>query len=224
MPDPATSLDVFITGGTGYMGRPLSALLLSRGHRVRVLTREASASLVARGASPIIGDALDAESIASGMRQRDTVVHLVGTPHPNPAKTKEFENVDLASIGATVNAATRVGIEHLVYVSVAQPAPVMRSYQAVRAAGEAMIRDAGLTATILRPWYVLGPGHRWPYLLLPFYKVAELLPATRDSAQRLGLVTIGQMVQALRYAVEERPINGTVRIIDVPGIREKAKV
>lgn len=57
----------------------------------------------------------------------------------------------LPSIRASVTAARRVGIAHLVYVSVAQPAPVMRAFIAVRAQGEAMIREAGLTATILRP-------------------------------------------------------------------------
>jgi hypothetical protein len=30
-----------------------------------------------------------------------------------------------------------------------------------------MIKDAGLTATVLRPWYVLGLGHRWSLLLVP---------------------------------------------------------
>ena len=41
-----------------------------------------------------------------------------------------------------------------------------------------------------RPWYVLGPGHRWPYLLLPIYKFAELIPKTRKGALRLGLVEV----------------------------------
>jgi hypothetical protein len=30
-----------------------------------------------------------------------------------------------------------------------------------------MIGQSGLNTTILRPWYVLGPGHYWPYLLKP---------------------------------------------------------
>jgi len=55
------------------------------------------------------------------------------------------------------------------YVSVAHPAPVMNAYIEPRMEVEAAIRAAGLNATILRPWYVLGPRHRWPYVLLPFY-------------------------------------------------------
>jgi uncharacterized protein YbjT (DUF2867 family) len=104
-----------------------------------------------------------------------------------------------------------------VYVSVAQPAPVLQAYVETRVEAEAMLRQSGLDATILRPWYVLGPGHRWPYALLPGYWLAERLPPTRELAVRLGLVTVGQMVGALVRAIEN-PASG-VRIVDVPGIR-----
>ena len=93
---------------------------------------------------------------------------------------------------------------------------MMKAYVAVRAQCEAAIRDAGLNTTILRPWYVLGPGHWWPYLLIPAYKLAELLPQTRDG-RRLGLVTLEQMTLALLEAVEN-PVQGT-RIMSVPEIR-----
>jgi nucleoside-diphosphate-sugar epimerase len=76
----------------------------------------------------------------------------------------------------------------------------------------------GPNATILRPWYVLGPGRRWPYLLAPMYWLFERLPATRETAERLGLVTIEQMVRALVGAVENR-CQG-VRILGVPQIRQ----
>ena len=109
------------------------------------------------------------------------------------------------------------GIRHFVYLSVAHPAPMMHAYIAVRSACEAAIESARLNATILRPWYVLGPGHWWPYLLVPFYKIAERLPATRDGAQRLGLVTLEQMRNALTVAVEN-PAQGT-RLVSVPEIR-----
>jgi len=210
--------DLLVTGGTGYIGRPLVELLAGRGHRVRVLVRAGSASRVPSNATAVIGDALDADSIAGALRRGDKLVHLVGTPHPNPSKEAEFERVDLASIRASVAAAVRAGVAHLVYVSVAQPAPVMRAYLAVRATGEKAITAAGLAATVLRPWYVMGPGHRWPVLLQPFYALAEWIPPWRDTARRLGLVTLEQMVQALAAAVEDPPRAG-IRIVGVPGIR-----
>ena len=93
----------------------------------------------------------------------------------------------------------------------------MKTYIEVRSQCEAMISQSGMNATILRPWYVLGPGHRWPYLLLPMYKLMELLSSTREGAKRLGLVTLEQMVRALVQAVETSAQD--VRIVEVPQIR-----
>jgi uncharacterized protein YbjT (DUF2867 family) len=168
----------------------------------------------------VIGNALDALTFADAVQPSDTFVQLVGVPHPSPAKAAEFRSIDLASARASVSAAAGAGITHFVYVSVAQPSPVMKAYQAVRAEGERMIRDSGLAATILRPWYVLGPGHRWPYALVPMYWLFERIPATRETARRLGLVTLDEMVGALAHSVES-PADG-VRIVEVPSIRRTA--
>jgi nucleoside-diphosphate-sugar epimerase len=214
-----TPLDIFVTGGTGYIGQHLVPVLLARGHRVRVLARQASVDRVPGGATPVVGDALQVDSVAAALRPGDTMIHLVGTPHPTPSKADQFEKVDLLSIRATVSAAKQTGISHLLYLSVAQPAPIMQAYLWVRALGETMIREAGLTATIVRPWYVLGPGRWWPKAIMPLYKIAEMIPATRATAERLGLVTIEQMVNALVYALENPPASGQRRIVDVSGIR-----
>lgn len=212
--------DVLITGATGYMGRPLAERLAGRGHRVRSLARRASLARAVAGTA-MEGDALDPRSIAAALVPGATLVHLVGTPHPSPAKAASFLSIDLASIRASVEAARIARVTHLVYVSVAQPAPVMRAYVDARAQGEAAIKAAGLTATILRPWYVLGPGHRWPMLLLPITMLAEAFPPTRDAARRLGFVTLEQMIAALVTAVENPPAAGTRRIVAVPGIRNQ---
>jgi uncharacterized protein YbjT (DUF2867 family) len=219
--DALAPRDVFVTGGTGYIGTKLIPRLLSRGHRVRALARSGSVGRVPTGAAVVVGDALDSDSFASALRAGDTLVHLVGTPHPSPSKAAEFVRVDLASARATVDAARRAGVAHLVFISVAQPAPVMHAYVAARAEAERAIADADLTATVLRPWYVLGPGHRWPLLLVPIYACARLVPSWRDGAQRLGLVTLPQMINALVRAVEDRPPAGTCRVVDVPAIRAK---
>ena len=209
--------DVFITGGTGYIGSRLIAQLAARGHRVRALAREGSIGRLPAGCEPVVGNALDAASYAGAVPPADTFVHLVGVPHPSPAKAAEFRRIDLHSAREAVRAAKIAGVRHFVYVSVAQPAPVMRAFVVARSEAEREIRASGVSATILRPWYVLGPGHRWPYSLVPFYWLAERVPATREAALRLGLVTVAQMVTALAAAVE-RPAQG-VRIVGVPEIR-----
>ena len=209
---------VFITGGTGYIGGPLIGALLERGYVVTALVRAASAHKLPRGAGAVIGDALEASTFANAIPPNATFVHLVGTPHPNPAKAAEFQRVDLASIKAAVLAARQAGVRHFVYVSVAHPAPVMREYIAVRQQGESLVRASGIAATILTPWYVLGPGHRWPYVLLPVYAILRRLPATRQGAERLGLLTRSTMIAALVRAIEAPPTGG-VRILEVPDIR-----
>jgi uncharacterized protein YbjT (DUF2867 family) len=213
------SRDVLVTGGTGYVGTRLIAALVARGHRVRALARPVSAARIPHGAVAVVGDALDGASVAAALRDGDVLVHLVGTPHPSPSKAAEFQRVDLPSVQASVDAARRVRVSHFVYVSVGHPAPVMKAYIAVRSEGERLIRAAGLTATVLRPWYVLGPGHRWPLVLKPMYALAETIPAFRDGARRLGLVTVRQMVDALVRAAENPPSPGTMKIVEVPEIR-----
>ena len=212
-----TSHVVFITGGTGYMGSRLIARLLERGHTVRAVVRPGSETRVPSGCRVVLGNALEGASYADKIPPADTFVQLVGVAHPSPTKAAEFRKIDLpAGLGA-IAAARDAGIRHFVYLSVAHPAPTMQAYIAVRTECEAAIEAAGLNATILRPWYVLGPGHRWPYLLLPMYKVAELFPSTREGALRLGLVTLDQMICALTRAVET-PVRGR-RVVSVPEIR-----
>jgi len=213
--------NVVITGSTGYMGRALAPELLRRGHTVRALVRPGSESKVPVGVTAVKGNALDAASVSAAIGDADTLVHLVGVSHPSPAKAREFREIDLASVKASVaGAAGRV--RHFVYVSVAHPAPVMKEYIAVRTEGEALIHAAGLNATILRPWYVLGPGHWWPAILLPIYWTMELIPATREGARRLGLVRLIQMVAALAGAVDS-PATG-IRILEPPEIRRAKNV
>lgn len=213
-----SSRRVFLTGATGYIGSRLATQLVARGHTVRALVRRGSERKLPAGVEPVAGDALRAETFAGSMQADDTLVQLVGVAHPSPAKATEFRSVDLASALASFADAARARVEHVVYVSVAQPAPAMRAYVAVRAEAEAALAATGLTASVLRPWYVLGPGHRWPYALIPLYWSAALVPSLRDGARRLGLVTIREMVNALVHAVE-RPPSERSRVWDVPAIR-----
>ena len=81
--------------------------------------------------------------------------------------------------------------------------------------------NRALPASIVRPWYVLGPGHRWPVILKPLYWLGEKSEATREVALRFGLVTLEQITRALVWAAENPPVE-QVRVIDVPSIRARA--
>ncbi len=83
-------MDVFVTGGTGYLGRAMIGVLLNRRHTVRTLTRPTSLDRVPAGATPVVGDALDSATFAAALLTTTTLVHLVGTPHPGPSTFREF--------------------------------------------------------------------------------------------------------------------------------------
>jgi len=214
------TFSVFITGSTGYLGTPLIRAMVDRGHSVRALVRPGSEKKLPAGVTAVSGDALDASSYAARLAPSDTFVQLVGVSHPSPSKAAEFQAIDRASALGAIAAARQAGVRHFIYLSVAQPAPIMKSYQSVRAECEAALLESGggrMNVTIVRPWYVLGRGHRWPYVLLPMYWLCERIPSTREGARRLGLVTLGQMTQTLVSAVENPSIGA--RFVEVPQIR-----
>jgi uncharacterized protein YbjT (DUF2867 family) len=213
---------VFVTGASGYLGQPLVAALLQRGYRVIALVRPQSVHKLPPQVEAVIGDALDGKSYAHAIPQGATLVHLVGVAHPSPWKSRQFETIDLASARAAIAAARQARVAHFIYLSVARPAPVMQSYQAVRAQAEQLIRESGIPATFVRPWYVLGPGHRWPVILLPLYAIASWIPALREQAQRLRFVTLPQIVISLLHAVQHPPHEvQAVEISDIIRLSEK---
>jgi hypothetical protein len=79
-------------------------MLVARKHEVHALVREGREDAIPAGATPVTANALDAATFALRDAAGATLVHLVGTPHPNPSKAAEFERVDLGSIRASAAA------------------------------------------------------------------------------------------------------------------------
>ena len=146
------SRQIFITGSTGYMGSRLIPLLVKRGHKITALVRLGSEAKLSGAASCVIGEALQMDSYTERVRGAETFVHLIGVPHPSPAKAAQFRAVDLVSVQVAVRAASEAGIRHFVYLSVAQPAPMMKAYVATRSECEGIIRASNIPATFVRPW------------------------------------------------------------------------
>lgn len=211
---------IFITGGTGYIGKRLIRALLKEGdYEVKALVRKQSAYKLPAGCEAITGNALDATSYQDKIPDRAIFVHLVGVAHPSPRKKQEFREIDGVSVREAAIAAIQAHARHFIYVSVSQyPSSIMKDYQAVRCMGEKLVKGTGIPCSFVRPWYVLGPGHWWPVLLLPFYWLAWLFPPSREIARQQGLVTIGQMIATLVYAVRNAPVAPTV--YTVPDIRQ----
>ena len=210
-------MNVFMTGGTGYIGSRVIPMLIERGHTVRALVRPGSEKKLPQGAWPILGNALSASTFARYIAPSDTFLQLVGVAHPSPSKAEEFQKIDLVSVRESVKAIEASTIRHFIYLSVAHPAPAMKAYVAVREEGERLVRDTNIPATFVRPWYVLGPGHWWPYAILPMYWIWGAFPSQRDTARRLYPVKLAQVVNAIVDAVEHPPSD--VRVIEAPEMR-----
>lgn len=210
---------IFISGGTGYIGTRLIKILLKKDHRVIVLVRKGSEHKVPPGAEVITANPLGAASFQSYILKESAFIHLLGVAHPSPKKAKQFLEIDLPGLKASADAASIAGVTHFIYVSVVMaPSKLMAAYQVVRQEGEAYCLDTKLNCTFIRPWYVIGPGHWWPVLILPLYGIAELIPAWRKKARAMALVTIQEMTAALVNMAEATPL--PVRILEIKDIRK----
>src|SRR4051794_10688505 len=71
-------MKIFVAGGTGAIGRPLSAELLAKGHALVALTRspEKAQALVQQGIEPAIADVFDTDAIKAvvGRAQPEVVI------------------------------------------------------------------------------------------------------------------------------------------------------
>lgn len=209
---------IFITGATGYIGTRLIRLLTGRGHRVIALVRKGSEQKVPAGAEVVVGNPFEAKTFQSSIPEGSVFIQLLGVAHPSPKKAKQFKEIDLRSAKTSADAADNAGVRHFIYVSVAMaPSKLMQAYQEVRKEGEKYCLGKTFNCTFIRPWYVLGPGHWWPILLLPFYGLAEIIPAWRKKARAMSLVTIRQMLTTLINVAESEPL--PIRIFEIADIR-----
>lgn len=171
---------VFVTGGTGVIGRALVARLLERGDDVVALARsdDSAADLRSRGAEVVLGETWDERALAEGMAGCEVAFHLAGVnalcvDDPGPMRRA---NVDGAV--AAVRAAARVGLPRLVHTSSAAtigeaPGTVatewsphrgwyLSTYERTKTEGEraalAAARQTGQDVVCVNPSSVQGPG------------------------------------------------------------------
>ncbi len=137
---------ILVTGGTGTLGRLVVRRLRGAGYDVRVLSRRSHDS--EEGLEFMIGDLATGEGIEAAVDGIETIVHLAGSTKGDEDKARNL-----------VRAASRVGAQHLVYISVvgADRIPVvsrvdraMFGYFESKRAAERIVADSGLPWTTLR--------------------------------------------------------------------------
>ena len=111
---------VLVTGATGKQGGACVEALLTRGHKIRALTRNSASPAANRlreqGVDNVLGDFSDHDSLVRAARGADAV-YAMSTPYEQGAEKETAQGITI-TIAAR---AARVG--HFVYSSVASAKP-----------------------------------------------------------------------------------------------------
>lgn len=110
---------VFITGGSGFIGRSLIRQLHSRGTAVTALARtdDAAATVAALGATPTPGDVTDRESLRAAMDGCDTVFHLAAWHGLGITSRAGAQRVNVDGTRNVLTLAAALDIPRIIYTS-----------------------------------------------------------------------------------------------------------
>jgi len=178
---------VLVTGGTGTLGRLVVPLLRDAGCHVRVLSRHHHES--ADGVEYLTGDLASGEGLDAAVDGVGTIVHCAGSAKGDEDKARKL-----------VQAASRAGTQHLVYISVvgAERIPVvsgvdrtMFGYFAAKRGAEKVVADSGL------PWTTLRATQFYDLVLMVAKQMAKLPVVPVPAGFRFQPVDTGEVAARL---------------------------
>jgi dihydroflavonol-4-reductase len=169
---------VAVTGGSGVVGLPLVRQLVEAGHEVRALARSdlAASRLAGRGASPVIGDVLDSESLTRLVEGAGWVFHVAGLNQICPVDPGAMWRVNVEGTRKVMDACRRAGVGRLVHTSSAvtigerdgevgteatnHRGSYLSRYERTKTEAERMLlaEADGLDVVVVNPSSVQGPG------------------------------------------------------------------
>jgi dihydroflavonol-4-reductase len=112
-------MQVFVTGGNGFIGSAVVRTLLARGHRVRCLLRRTSRTERIDGllVERVFGDVRDLESVRAGMSGCDGVVHLASISGWQLINSPLVDDIIVGGTRNILEAAQAAGHPRVVYIS-----------------------------------------------------------------------------------------------------------
>ena len=197
-------MQVFITGGTGFVGNEVIRQLISKGHDVHCLVRPGSEAKLERTADTTLhyGDVADLDSLKEGMADCEAVIHLVGIIREFPGKGITFEKLHTGATRNVLEAATAVGIDRYLHMSAnGTRANAETGYHRTKWQAEESVRASALDWTIFRPSLIYGPGGEFVVMMSDLVRKLPVVPVIGDGQYRMQPVPVAQVAQSFVEAL-----------------------
>ena len=218
-------MKLFMTGGTGYIGRAVARKAISLGHQVTALVRndktEAAGELIRLGASLHFGDLREPESFSATAGAADGVVHTASTNDAFAGTADEAAAVAMLSqmnsgaafvytSGTWVYGDTRG--EPATEASALNPTPLVAWRPAVEQRVRALAARRSIAAVILRPAMVHGYGGGVFGMLAGMARQSGSVKLVGDLRNHWPAVHVDDLATAYLSAVE-RAASGDAGVI-----------
>jgi NADH dehydrogenase len=202
---------VFLTGGTGFIGRSLLRALRATTHDVICLERGSARSSDGDASSRAVrGDLLDPASYEASLAGVDVVVHLAAVTGRAPEHG--YFRVNEGGTAALVEACVRRGVGRFLFVSsIAARFTNAPHYHYARSKQQAerIVRESGLRFTILRPTIVLGSGSPIGKGLRSMSRL-PVIPIFGDGRVRVQPIDVGDVAALIVALIDEDRFQGEV--------------
>lgn len=197
---------VFVTGGTGFVGREILKQLTETGHTAICLVRPGSEQKVAilKGVEIQRGDATKPETLEGALRGCDAVIHLVGIIREFPSKAITFRRLHFEATRIMVEAAKAQGVKRYLQMSAngTRENAHIPYYQTKWQAEEA-VRNSGLAWTIFRPSIIFGPKGEFINLLADMIHKYPVVPVIGNGRSRISLVAVEEVAKSFVLALDK---------------------
>jgi uncharacterized protein YbjT (DUF2867 family) len=212
-----------VLGGSGFIGRYVVKRLAARGDVVPVGCRNAEAAKFLR----VMGDvgqveplnvAIDDEVVLSAfLAGSGALVSCVGILRESGSQT--FERVHHTGPALLARLARDAGVERFVHISaIGADSRSPSAYARTKAAGEAAVRDAFPTVTILRPSLVFGPEDQFFNRFAALATISPVLPLIGGGETRFQPVYVGDVADAVIKCLDDSATAGRIYELGGPKI------